>query len=88
VVRSVWIGRGGGEGGRGKRTSVDEQHFDAEIGVTYAHQEDVFYRVVELEVVVPDVAHQLLDLGLEGALVGTRGEGLCVLFGLLLLVDA
>lgn len=66
-------------GGEKKRTSVNKQHLNPKVGVADAHEDDVLDSVVELEVVVPDVAHQLLDLCLEGSLICSRGVGLHVL---------
>ena len=68
-----------GQGKRGTHTPINQEHLNTEIGVAHAHEEDVFDAVIQLEVVVPDVAHEVLDLGLQRALVSARGVGIGVL---------
>lgn len=67
-----------GEGGHSiendVHTSVDEQELDPEVSVADTHEEDVVHIVVELEVVIPYVAHELLDLRLLCSLVYLGGQ--------------
>lgn len=60
-------------------TSVNEQELHPEVGITHTHEEDVIH-VVELEVVVPDVAHELLDLSLLRPLVHLGSKCLRILY--------
>lgn len=55
-------------------TSVDEQELDPEVSIADTHEENVIHIVVELEVVIPDVAHELLDLRLLRPLVHLGGK--------------
>jgi hypothetical protein len=61
-----------------KRTSVDQKNLDSKIRIADADEDDILH-LVELEVVVPEVAHELLHLRLDRALVGPRGERLGIL---------
>lgn len=70
--------RNTGEGGYGAEnhvhTSINEQELDPEVSVADTHEEDVVHIVVELKVVIPYVAHELLDLCLLRSLVDLRGQ--------------
>ncbi len=65
---------------RGRPTAIDEQDFDAEVGVAHAHEENVVDVVVQLQVVVPDVAHQLLHLRLDRALISPGDKSFGILW--------
>lgn len=49
-------------------TSCDEQHLDPKVGITHTDQEEIF-DFVKLEVIIPEVAHELLDVLLKCAFV-------------------
>ena len=55
-------------------TSVNEQELDSKVSVADTHEEDVVHIVVELKVVIPYVAHELLDLCLLRSLVDLGGQ--------------
>lgn len=61
-----------------QHTSIRQKDLDAQVGITDAQEEQVL-DLVELQVVVPDVADQLADLVLQGLLVGAGRERLDVL---------
>jgi hypothetical protein len=55
VGLGIWMGRMGGREGL---TSGCEKHFYAEVGISYAHEDDVV-GFVAFEVIVPEIADEL-----------------------------
>lgn len=48
--------------------SVEQQHLDANVRVTHAHDEDLFC-IIQLQVIVPQIANELFDFSFQSVIV-------------------